>query len=263
MQQYTSTLILKPLVFLLAFTLSTNVLAFSCGKHSEIIGMWDKEDVLLCKKTFAVAYDTFEKTPSWASYFLTKDSVQLYYPRNGIPFKADRLIEDRYSASLANYRHSGFDRGHYAPAAAIDVDKSSQQRAALLTNIGPQIPDLNRKGMKAAESVMRDYAIKYGSIHVVSGGFSGFTLNNIPPALKKKKAFKSGRLMLNQRGFLALDGSVQVSSWFYKAYFIPTTGQTGVFLFPHNKVEESDIFDYHLSLANAEEMVGRPFISKP
>jgi len=261
MQQYESTSLLRSVVFLLVFTLSINVLAFSCGKHSELVGVTDKDDVLLCKKTFLVAYDKFERTPSWVSYYLTKDSVQLYYPRNGIPFKADSSIDGRYSASLNNYRHSGFDRGHYAPAAAIDIDKSSQQRAALLTNIGPQIPDLNRKGMKAAESLMRDYANKYSSIYVVSGGFSGFNLTNLPQALKETKAYQSGRLIENQHGFLALDGIVQVSSWFYKAYFIPRTGKTGVFLFPHAKVEEKDIFDYHFSIADAEKLIGRPLFA--
>lgn len=83
-------------------------------------------------------------------------------------FRVDPKVKNR-SASLDDYRGSGYDRGHLAPAADFTFDEVAMDESFLLSNISPQVPNMNRGVWKKIEGIVRDWAGTYEVIHIVTG----------------------------------------------------------------------------------------------
>ena len=58
-------------------------------------------------------------------------------------FKKDPHIVGS-SASAVDYRKSGYDRGHLAPAGDMKWDVQAMKESFYYSNISPQLPQLNR-----------------------------------------------------------------------------------------------------------------------
>jgi len=82
-------------------------------------------------------------------------------------------------AELADYRSSGFDRGHMAPSGDMP-DAQSQQQTFPLANMVPQAPALNRGPWERIESAVRRLARRRGELYVVTGpAFTGARIDTI------------------------------------------------------------------------------------
>ena len=68
-----------------------------------------------------------------------------------------------------DYKYSGFDRGHMAPAADMKWDEQAMKESFYLSNICPQNPNLNGGVWKDLEEQVRDLASQKGRIFVVCG----------------------------------------------------------------------------------------------
>ena len=73
------------------------------------------------------------------------------------------------SATLADYRRSGYDRGHLAPAAAMAWSQEVMSESFYLSNMGPQDPGFNRGIWRQLEARVRDWADLHGEVFVVTG----------------------------------------------------------------------------------------------
>lgn len=128
-------------------------------------------------KYFELEYNFTKKSPTWIKYQLT-DSMALNkkkYRRIGF-FKPKGLP----TASNANYRKSGFDRGHCFPFAHADFDKVGANESMSYLNMTAQRPFINRTVIKAMESYERKVAIKFGCINVrLENLFKGDTLRGM------------------------------------------------------------------------------------
>lgn len=65
-------------------------------------------------------------------------------------FRADRSISTE-SAALSDYRGSGYDRGHLAPAADMKWAPAAMSESFLMSNMSPQDPGFNRGIWKKLE----------------------------------------------------------------------------------------------------------------
>jgi endonuclease G len=84
-------------------------------------------------------------------------------------FFADPRLPGRDRAELEDYRGSGFDRGHLAPA-GDQPNQTSMAQSFALSNIVPQDPENNRKAWAKIESDVRKYARRAsGNVFVYSG----------------------------------------------------------------------------------------------
>jgi len=140
------------------------------------------KDQILHKKAFTIYYNYKHKTPNIVFYTLYGNLVNKNnYSRKGFSFRPDYEIPQKYRAYSNDYTHSGYDRGHNAPNASFDYNKSIQKETFLMSNITPQAKWLNRKYWAKLERLVRFLSVKYKMIKVVTGncGSIGYLKNNV------------------------------------------------------------------------------------
>ena len=114
-----------------------------------------------------VSYNKNWKIPNWVSYELTIDETM------GEEKRHDKFIPDPFiqkdMSTTADYRNSGYDRGHMAPAADLKWSNASMKESFYLSNICPQHPKLNQRRWKDLENKVREWAIADSAIIVICG----------------------------------------------------------------------------------------------
>ncbi|WP_137917178.1 DNA/RNA non-specific endonuclease [Hydrogenophaga sp. 2FB] len=124
----------------------------------------------LCFDGFAVLHSGVTKTPLYVAEVLTRSRIQQAKSeaRTDV-FFADARLPSRERASLDDYRGSGYDRGHMAPAADMDNAQSMAQSFSL-ANTAPQAAELNRNAWAKVEIDTRRYVMRAsGPVYVLTG----------------------------------------------------------------------------------------------
>ncbi|MBE6343122.1 MAG: DNA/RNA non-specific endonuclease [Lentimicrobiaceae bacterium] len=158
---------------LLLFALMLCLTALSCQEidlnNIEIPTITDeRSDRIITHKGFTLSYNYDWKIPNWVAYELTDIEVMGEVPRYD-KFKPDPMVPQNVSATTNDYKHSGYDRGHLAPAADMKWDEQAMRESFYLSNICPQNPNLNGGVWKDLEEQVRDLASQKGSIFVACG----------------------------------------------------------------------------------------------
>lgn len=158
---------------LLLFALMLCLTALSCQdidlNNIEIPTITDeRSDRIITHKGFTLSYNYDWKIPNWVAYELTDVEVMGEVPRYD-KFKPDPMMPQNVSATTNDYKHSGYDRGHLAPAADMKWDEQAMRESFYLSNICPQNPNLNGGVWKDLEEQVRDLASQKGSIFVACG----------------------------------------------------------------------------------------------
>ena len=87
--------------------------------------------------------------------------------------RTDDLREDPVistgSATLNDYRGSGYDRGHLAPAEDFEWSAKGMGDTFFMSNMSPQNPSFNRGIWKKLENRVRKWAVGNEEIYVVAG----------------------------------------------------------------------------------------------
>ncbi len=203
---------------------------------------------------YTLCYRESYEQSEWVAYSLTRSQLEHKVTGRTNDFRADTLISTG-SAKPADYKGSGFDRGHLAPAADMAWSLKSAHDSFLMSNMSPQAPSFNRVIWKLLEEAVRNWAQQYGTIYVVTG-----------PVLEKES---------NEYQSIG-ESEVAVPEYFYKALlvFIPVyaesnsaTGaieayrvQCAAFIVP-NKGSGKDIYKFICSVDLAEERTGLDFFA--
>ncbi len=168
----------------------------------------------LCFSSFAILHSGQTKTPVFVAQRLNRQRLSntqnvartdKFYEEARLP-KAER-------ATLADYRGSGWDRGHMAPAGDMNTAEGMAQSFSL-ANMVPQDPSLNRGPWNKMEQDTRKYVNRaQGDVYVFTGSF----YNN-----PQSSAIGSGK--------------VAVPSHLYKVVYDESTGKSWVHWY-ENKAE--------------------------
>jgi endonuclease G len=211
----------------------------SCGTPSEYIHFRANSNFedgrLVHHDCMTIFYSDHCKQAHWVAYTLYKESLSGDAKRKD-NFRPDPKIPFEKSAQLSDYRASGYDRGHLAPAADMRNSQDCMDDSFYLSNISPQVPAHNRGVWKRLEDQVRHYAEKYDSVVVVTG-----------PILR-------GELQLLG------DNEVCIPQLYYKALLISNSNgmQTMGFVVP-NEGSTAELRTFALSIDELEELTGIDF----
>lgn len=124
----------------------------------------------LCYDAFAVLHSGKTRTPVFVVQKLTRDSLTAASDETRTNrFFADARLPMAERAQLEDYRGSGFDRGHMAPAADMPT-ASAMAQSFSLANMVPQAPTNNRRAWAKVERDTRAYVKRSGStVYVFTG----------------------------------------------------------------------------------------------
>ena len=113
-----------------------------------------------------VSFNPDKHQPNWVAWELTGNEAQGEESRSN-KFATDETVPG--CALLEDYRNSGYDRGHIAPAGDMKWSERAMNESFLLTNICPQEKRLNVGAWKRLEEKCRTWAQIDSAIIIVAG----------------------------------------------------------------------------------------------
>lgn len=124
----------------------------------------------LCYDAFAILHSGESKTAVYVAEKLNRASIADADEKRTNRFFPDARLRSAERATLDDYKNSGFDRGHLAPAGDMPTAQAMAQSFSL-ANMVPQAPEHNRGAWaKTVEAATRKYAGRAtGNVYVITG----------------------------------------------------------------------------------------------
>lgn len=121
---------------------------------------------LIHYKAIDVNFNPDKHVPNWVAWELTAEETRGGTPR-GNKFRVDPSVPG--CPTLADYKNSGYDRGHMAPAADMKFDPEAMAECFFLTNMCPQAHSLNAGAWRNVEEKCRTWSLADGRVIIVCG----------------------------------------------------------------------------------------------
>ncbi|XP_034473514.1 endonuclease G, mitochondrial [Drosophila innubila] len=121
---------------------------------------------------FVLSYDRRNRVAHWVCEHLQQSNLlrQPGVGRASATYRPDLSVPSTFRAALADYRHSGFDRGHLAAAGNHCSHQLHCNETFFLTNIAPQIGQgFNSGAWNKLETYVRHLTQRFGSVYVCTG----------------------------------------------------------------------------------------------
>ena len=127
------------------------------------------DDFLVEHTGFALSFDMETNCPRWVAWELTGEEVETKAVVRGNDFRGDPLVPASHRVEASDYRESGYDRGHMCPAGDMKWSSRSMSDCFYMSNICPQVGELNRRWWEHLESACRRWARREGSVYICCG----------------------------------------------------------------------------------------------
>ena len=202
---------------------------------------------------YVLEHSSVDKIPYWVCEHVKKSQLGSDAERSD-RFKTDPDLHGPKSTP-ADYERSGYDRGHQAPAGDEGENQVLQDQTFYMSNMAPQLPQLNRNAWKSLETITRTWATQFSEAWVFTGPVFYDPKEDNP-------ATADGTIPYYTIGMDA----VAVPTHFYKIVIVKDTGagdwKSIAFVMPNVKTYKSP---YHLeqyiqSVAWIEEHTGLNFM---
>ena len=112
-------------------------------------------DQILFNRNYVVGYSYYFRQAKWALEIVDPDKKDMETVDRLDNFRPDYRVPQRFRADLADYKGSGFDRGHLVASANLNDEYIDNSETFLLSNMSPQKKELNRQKWRELESEVR------------------------------------------------------------------------------------------------------------
>lgn len=123
---------------------------------------------ILKRTSYIVSYNAETRCPNWVAWRLTSNHTTGDVSRMGNAFHEDTEVPEP-RAYNADFRESGYSRGHMCPAGDNKWNREAMYETFLLSNICPQNANLNSGVWNQIEISCRQWAERYGDIYIICG----------------------------------------------------------------------------------------------
>ena len=202
---------------------------------------------------YALCYRESYEQAEWSAYELTKDELNKKSGRTN-DFREDPEIKTG-SATLNDYKGSGYDRGHLTPAADMAFSEKAMSETFYLSNMSPQAGPFNRGIWQQLEAQVRTWAKTFGKVYVISGPILE------KPASKYESIGKDNKIAIPQYYYKVLlaplyaDGNDEKTPDDAKS--IAALG----FILPNEACSGKEFWDFAVSVDEVEKRTGLDFYS--
>ena len=204
-------------------------------KHLELPHVKCSREQIIEHLAYTVSYNHDWNLPNWVAYELTNDELYGNVERSN-HFAPDPLVHGDPIVTY-DYTHSGYDRGHMAPAADMKWSEQAMQESFYMTNICPQNQNLNRGDWNDLEELARDWARKYGNIYIACGP-----------------------LVSQDYRTIGQNKKIAIPDAFFKVFLRQTdTSWTAIGFVMPNQAGNSPLMTYMLSIDEVEQLSGIDF----
>jgi len=214
-----------------------SLLKLSCSEHSytSYLPVSNKPLEVIRHTDYALGYAEPHEQAAWVCYVLSKTECKGEEKR-GSSFYPDNAVTT-VSATNADYKSSGYDRGHLAPAGDMSFSATAMKESFYYSNMSPQVPAFNRGIWKLLESQVRTWGQVSGPLLVITG-----------PVLTDSLPF----IGVNE---------VAVPDWYYKIVVNPSSvpPQAIGFLL-RNEASEKNLYEFAVTVDAIEAVTGIDFL---
>jgi endonuclease G len=124
-------------------------------------------DRVISHTGYSFLYSETHEQASWVAYELTQEKTRKIFERT------DKFLTDPFvltgTSTHTDYRWSGYDRGHLAPAADMAWAGKAMAESFYYSNISPQNPGFNRGIWNRMERLVRTWAMEHHAVYIVTG----------------------------------------------------------------------------------------------
>lgn len=121
------------------------------------------------RESYVTSYDPRNRTAAWVIEQLNPETLTGPSDRKCCEFKEDDTVHVYHRATNADYRGTGFDRGHLAAAANHKWSQKAMDDTFYLSNVAPQNSHMNQHAWNNLEKYSRSLTKHYMNVFVCTG----------------------------------------------------------------------------------------------
>jgi len=126
------------------------------------------DNYLIVKPQYTLSYNNLTHIPNWVSWHV--NSMDLGTEDRQNDFRADTTLPASwYQVSPADYKNTGFDKGHQCPSGDRTSSISDNSATFLMTNMIPQAPKNNEVTWKNLEDYSRSLVAQGNELYIICG----------------------------------------------------------------------------------------------
>jgi len=122
----------------------------------------------LSGRCYYVCYADSWRIPYWVLHYVARPRLTGQVNRTD-NFRSDSSLPAELRVRADDYRGTGFDKGHLAPAADFSFDQAAMSATFLMSNMSPQRPRTNRGAWRKVEETVRSTVKSFGQGWVITG----------------------------------------------------------------------------------------------
>jgi endonuclease G len=193
------------------------------------------KDEIISHTGYSFLYNEDHEQSSWVAYLLTTERTKAVVKRKD-HFRTDPAVKTK-TATNDDYLKTGYDKGHLAPCADMCWSFVTMDESFFFSNMSPQAPSFNRGIWENLEELVRDWAIEYDTLYIVTGP----VLRDGLPVIGKKN-------------------KVSVPEYYYKVVLNYTSGEIkGIGFIMPNEKSNQPLQDFAVTIDSVQKFTGINF----